>query len=116
LAPKISRLHAHVVHDRLRLSLLLSEPARVIVRISKLVPGRFAHGRCRTEAKHGRGCLKRVPAAALRFSGGAGANLFRPPRLLSPGRYAVTVSAVDASGRRSLPHTIVVIVMARRSR
>jgi outer membrane protein assembly factor BamB len=116
LAPKISRLHVHVVHHRLRLSLLLSEPARVIVRISKLVPGRFVHGRCRIGAKHGRGCLKRMPAAPLWLSGRAGANSFRPPRLMSPGRYAVMVSAVDASGRRSLPHTIVVIVMLRRSR
>lgn len=112
--PAISRLRVRVVHRRLRVSLTLSEPARLTVVVWRLVPGRTVHGRCRTAARHGRRCTRSVMKLRFHVNARAGADRFRPRmRALSPGRYLVTVVAVAAHGGRS-PRSSRTITVPRR--
>jgi outer membrane protein assembly factor BamB len=112
--PVISHLRVRAVRGKLRLSLALSEPAKLTVVIAKLVPGRIVHRRCRAAARRGRRCQASLRKATLHLSGRAGRDSLRPRmRSLAPGRYAITVTARDAFGGRSRPRTVVVVV--RRS-
>lgn len=109
--PVISHLHVRLVRRRLRLSLTLSEPARLTVVVWKLVPGRRVHRRCRVGARHGRHCEAAVERLIFHLSARAGSDRFRPRmRPLPPGRYLVTVTAVASDGGRSLPRRAVVTV------
>jgi hypothetical protein len=110
-APVISHLKVKLVHRKLRITLTLSTGARLTVVVSKLVPGHVIHRRCRTGGRRGRRCTAALRRATLRLSGRRGKNNFRPRmRALPSGRYAVTVTALGPSGRRSRPRTVVVVV------
>jgi outer membrane protein assembly factor BamB len=110
-APVLSRVHARVVHRKLRLSLFLSEPASLTVVLAKLVPGRLVHHRCRAGARHGRRCLTTHRKLVMHLNGKVGRNAFKPRmRPLPAGSYLVTVTARDAAGAGSKPSTVVVVV------
>jgi outer membrane protein assembly factor BamB len=110
----LSHLRVRVGHRKLRLSLTLSEPARLTVVVWKLVPGRIVHRRCRARAKHGRRCQATLYELTLRLNGGGGADALRPRmRALAPGRYLVTVIAIGSGGARSRLHATVVTVPRR---
>jgi hypothetical protein len=109
--PVVSRLHVTVVHGKLRLSLVVSEPARLTVVVSKLVPGRRVRGHCRAAAGQGRRCTVPVRKLTLRRSGRRGTNRWQPRMHgLAPGRYRITVTALSAAGKRSKPRTVVILV------
>jgi outer membrane protein assembly factor BamB len=109
--PVISHLHASAVHRKLRLSLTLSERAKLTVVVSRTVSGRVVHRRCRLAAKHGRRCSTSVRTVTLLLNGRRGRNSFKPRmRALAPGRYTVTVTARDAGGRRSKRYTATFVV------
>jgi outer membrane protein assembly factor BamB len=116
--PAISHLRVKVVHRKLRFSLTLSEPAKLVIVVSKLVPGHFRHHRCRAGGRRGRRCRASLRKASLTHRGQAGYNSFAPAmRALAPGTYAVTVTAIDSASQRSKPVTVVVVVrLARRRR
>jgi hypothetical protein len=102
------------VRGKLRLSLTLSEPAELIVVVSKLVSGRKVHGRCVARARHGRRCLAAVRKLTLHIAGRRGSNVLTPRMsALSPGRYAITVVATNSVGERSTSHTVEVAVARR---
>ena len=109
--PRISHLRITVVHGKLRIRLKLSQAARLTVVIAKLVPGRLLHKRCRVGARRGRHCFASRRKDKLRLHAKAGSDRFKlHMRALAPGRYEVTVTAAAASGARSQPITVVVIV------
>jgi hypothetical protein len=112
--PTISHLRIHVVRGKLRLSLTLSEPARLTIVVSKLVPGRKVHGRCRVRARHGRRCEESTRKLTLQIAAREGSDSPRPRmHALSPGRYSVTVVATNSVRERSRTHTAVVTVRHR---
>jgi hypothetical protein len=89
----------------------LSEPARVLFTIERILPGRRVGRACVAQTAHNR---KRRPCVRLakprRFAVGAiaGSNITRftgriGGRALVPGRYRVTLVATDATGSRSAP-------------
>jgi outer membrane protein assembly factor BamB len=109
--PMISHLRVKVVHRKLRISLTLSEAAKLTVVVSRLVPGRRVHRHCRVRARRGRRCTAAQHRTTIRLSGRRGKDSFQPRmRALPPGRYAITVTALSPSRRRSRPHTVVVVV------
>jgi hypothetical protein len=111
-APVISHLKVRVVRRKLRMSLVLSLPARVTVVISRLVPGRRLHHHCRAGAKHGKRCTATRRKRVLGLSGHQGHDRFRPRmRALAPGRYEVTVTAETSAGGRSKRHTVMIVVL-----
>lgn len=113
-APTISHLHVHVVRGKLRLSLRLSQPAELTVAVSKLVPGRKVHGRCRAGARHGRRCQASVRKLTLNRAVRQGSDTLRPlMHALAPGRYVITITATNSAGEASKPHSVVVAVRAR---
>jgi hypothetical protein len=112
--PAISHLRVRLVHRRLRLSLTLSEPARLTVVVWKLVPGRMVHRACRAGAKQGRRCEASVKKLIFNLNAQGGSDVLRPwMRPLTPGRYLVTVTAVVADGARSAPRSARVTVERR---
>jgi hypothetical protein len=113
-APTISHLHVHVVRAKLRLALTLSEPAELTVVVSKLVPGRNVHGRCRVGARPGQRCTTSVRERTLHLAARRGPDTLRPRmHALPAGRFTVTVVATNSAGERSRSQAAVVIV--RRS-
>jgi polyvinyl alcohol dehydrogenase (cytochrome) len=112
--PSISHLRVRVVRRKLRLSVTLSEPARLTVVVWKLVPGRRLDRRCRPRARHGRRCTATVMKLRFHLNARGGASRFRPRmRALAPGRYLVTVIAIGSDGARSRQHAAVVAVPRR---
>lgn len=110
-APVISHLRVRVVHRKLRLTLVLSQAARLAVVISKLEAGRAVRGRCRPGAQHGRRCQTLRRRGILHLFAQAGRHSLRPHmRALAPGRYAVTLTAVGTNGKRSKRATVKVVV------
>jgi hypothetical protein len=94
----------------------LSEPARVRIRIERLITGHRRRGRCLTRAHSGRRCTieqpvgtltRTLPAGAARipFSGRLGRKRLRP------GRYRLTATATDAAGNRSRPAAATFTIM-----
>ncbi len=111
LAPVISNLRVRVVKGKLRIGLVLSEPAKLTAVVSKLVAGRRVRRQCRAGARHGRRCTAELQRTTLRMTGRRGRNSVRPRmHALPPARYAVTVTALTASGGRSKSHTVVIVV------
>jgi outer membrane protein assembly factor BamB len=109
--PRISHLRVSVVRRKLRLKLRLSQRATLFVVVSKLVPGRLVRHRCRPDASRGRPCQAARRRAILGLFARAGRHTLRPRmRMLPPGRYAITVTALGASGKRSKPVRTVVDV------
>jgi DNA-binding beta-propeller fold protein YncE len=85
----------------------LSEAATVTVAMDRARAGRRSGGRCRPKAKRGRRCTSYSRARTLRRAGIAGENAIAlRARGLRPGRYRITVSAVDAVGNRSAPRRL----------
>jgi hypothetical protein len=84
------------------LSLTLSEPATVLVRITRTIHGRRFDGSCIFRERRGPPCTKTTLKVMLAFSGVAGANGFSlRVRNLSPGSYTAAVTAVNAGNLRS---------------
>lgn len=84
----------------------LSERARVLLVVDRLIPGRRRAGRCRPAARSGPRCTAVVRRAVVTLTRGASraATMRIPARLggrrLAPGRYRITVTAKDpATGR-----------------
>jgi uncharacterized delta-60 repeat protein len=114
-APRISRLSLSRARfavtgrrrgTRIRFS--LSETARVTATIERAGAGRRVRGRCRPAGRRGPRCTLWRPAGRLRLTGRQGANSKRfsgriAGRLLTPGRYRLRLTAVDAAGQRSRP-------------
>jgi len=110
----ISHLRAGVVRRKLRLSLVLSAPAKVTIVLSRTLSGRLVGRRCRARATRGRRCTIALRKATFRMSGKQGQNTLGPRmRALAPGRYSVTVTAVDAAGARSKRYTATFLVRRR---
>jgi len=84
----------------------LSENATVTVVITQRVRGRRVRGRCRANARTGRRCTLTVRKATLTFRGFKGKNSFTFKPSLSPGAYTATITARNASGRRSRARTL----------
>lgn len=103
-----------------RLRFTLSAAARVTVPIDAVLPGRRSGKRCvapRPTVK-GRACTRFVRKGALSVAGKLGVNTVNVTgrvagKLLAPGRYRGTISAVDAAGRRSAPRTVSFTVLPR---
>lgn len=85
----------------------LSENATVRLTLEKRIDGRRVAGRCERKARRGRKCTRHVKLTTRRktLSGGSGLRIAVPVRvrgkLLSKGRYRVTLVATDAAGNRS---------------
>ncbi len=89
-----------------------SEPVKVVMKFSRLLPGRAQGARCvartRRNARH-HSCEREVPAASLSLAGHGGANklLFQgrisAKRKLALGRYTLTLTGVNTYGVRSAP-------------
>jgi hypothetical protein len=115
-APVISNLRVGAVHGKLRLTLILSKPAKLTVVVFRFVAGRIAHRRCRVGARRGRRCHALVRKATFTLSGVRGRRSYKPRmRLLAPGRYMVTVAAVSADGGRAKRRTAIVVVPRARA-
>ncbi len=110
--PPISRPPAHPpVISGARLSgagrtrtlrLTLSSAAVVTITITQHLSGRRVHGQCRAGARHGRRCTLAVRRARSTVHAHPGANTVRLHLSgLPAGRYAITLSAVDAHRRVS---------------
>lgn len=109
--PTLSHLAVRVHRRKLRLSLTLSRPAQVLIVVAKLVPGHVTRRGCRAGAAPGRRCTVPERTLTLRMKGRSARNRFRPRmRGLAPGRYRVTVTALDPSGGRSRPQSVLVTV------
>jgi hypothetical protein len=108
-APRLSRVALTRHGRRATLQLTLSEAGRVTVVFVRLMPGREpeAGAGCRIGARKGRRCTVRIHRATVHFAGLRGVDRVRL-RLgnLAPGRYALSVTATDASGRRSATRTL----------
>jgi outer membrane protein assembly factor BamB len=110
-APSLShvRLGARRVTARagIALRLTLSEAAQLHVSIGRLLSGHKVKRRCRAGRGHGPLCTVTRRARRISFHGRRG-SIRRHLKLrgLTPGRYAVAVSAVGPGGRRS--HTVTI--------
>jgi hypothetical protein len=98
-----------------RFSFTLNEAAKVGLAFTHRVPGRRVRGRCVAPSHRNRGrppCLRTVTAGTLSFSGHSGRDivafqgLLSRTRRLSPGRYTVTITALNAAGQRSSPRSL----------
>jgi sugar lactone lactonase YvrE len=92
----------------------LSEAAMVRVTVRKAHPGRRFRGACRRTARTGSRCTLLVQARTLRRAGHSGANkIVLRSRGLKPGRFKVTLTAVDEVGHRSLSRGLWLRVVKR---
>jgi len=81
----------------------LSEAAIVSLTVRKAHTGRRVRGSCSRTAKVGRRCTLLIRARTVRRSGHKGENtIVLRSRGLKPGRFKVTLTAVDEVGHRSL--------------
>jgi hypothetical protein len=123
IAPAISRLRLSPASFRAaragpalaalagtRLTLSLSEAAKVTFRVERLVPGRLVGGRCRaptSRTRDSRPCTRRLPLRgriARSLPAGASGLRYRgrlAGRTLRPGRYHLLARARDAAGNLS---------------
>jgi CSLREA domain-containing protein len=95
-----------------RIAFILSEPARVRLAFSRRASGRRVRGRCVKPTRRNRGrrrCRRTVTVAMAPRQLGAGAHRIRfsgrlsRRRKLKPGRYTLSVTAVDRDGLGSAP-------------
>jgi outer membrane protein assembly factor BamB len=104
-APVISHITVKARHGKLALT--LSEAATVTVVISRRLPGRLAHHRCRAGVRHGKRCLRLVRKLKRTFTGTAGVDNFGLRlRKLRNGRYTAAIVAVDSAGAASTQHKV----------
>jgi hypothetical protein len=98
-----------------RLRYALSEQARVVFTVEQPRGGRLVAGRCRTPSRANRRkrrCTRLVRTGQFAVtSAAAGANTKRfsgriGSRTLKPGRYRLTLVAVDAAGNKSKPRRL----------
>jgi DNA-binding beta-propeller fold protein YncE len=95
----------------------LSEAARVTVAVDRARAGRRSRGRCRTRAKRGRRCVLYTRARTIGRAATVGENAIPlRARGLRPGRYRITVRAVDQVGNRSAPRRLSLRVVRVRRR
>ena len=96
-----------------RFRYVLSEPARVTLKVQRALPGRRAGGRCvrpSARLRQAQRCTRYVSVGTLRRTGAKGANSIRftgriGKRALRPGRYRAVIAATDAAGNRSALRT-----------
>jgi DNA-binding beta-propeller fold protein YncE len=95
----------------------LSETARVTVALDRIRAGRRRQGQpCRLKATRGRRCTIYTRARTIRRSATAGENAVAlRARGLKPGRYRITVTAVDPVGNRSAPRRLPLRVVRVRN-
>jgi hypothetical protein len=92
----------------------LSEDARVLITIQRLLPGRRVRGRCVRPTRRNRTrpkCTRFVRAGRFAVQSVAGPNSHRfsgkiGRRSLRRGRYRATLVARDADGRKSVPRRL----------
>ena len=114
IPPVISHLKATAFHRKLRLSLTISQSARLAVTIYRQASGRIVRKRCRIDAKHGKACKLLLRRARITVGVRRGRNRIAPRmRPLAPGRYVLTVTAVTAAGGRSRTYTVRLLVPRR---
>jgi hypothetical protein len=112
-----SRKHSHPVGTTF--SFTLDKAAAVRMDFAQLLTGRTAKGKCapaRRSNRHGRRCTRAVGAGSLTAQAHAGINKVHfegrltSTQKLGPGRYQLTVTAINSagsSGAQSLTFTIV---------
>jgi DNA-binding beta-propeller fold protein YncE len=95
-----------------RFSYVLNEAARVTFAFSQTLSGRKAAGHCVKQTRrnrHKRACTLTIARGTIAVNGSAGANQLRfygrvtPRTRLTPGRYAVAITATDTASHRSRP-------------
>ena len=87
----------------------LSEPARVTLKIQRVLPGRRSRTKCVPPGPHpgkAKRCVRYRTVGTLTRTGAAGTNSIRftgrlGRRSLGPGRYRALMAATDAAGNRS---------------
>jgi sugar lactone lactonase YvrE len=100
-----------------RLRFRLSEVADVTVGLDRARAGRRGRGRCRPKAKRGRRCTTYTRARTIRRAARVGENAIPlRARGLKPGRYRITMRAVDGVGNRSAPRRLSIRVVRHRRR
>jgi hypothetical protein len=101
-------------------SFTLDEPASLTFAFTRDLPGRRSHGHCVGQTRHNRrakACTRRLAAGALAFSGHAGHDSLRfagrlsRSRKLSPGRYELQISAVNAAGQKTVATPLAFVVV-----
>jgi hypothetical protein len=99
----------------------LSEPARVVFTIERVLPGRKVGRACRKQTaknRHKRACKRYVSPGRFAAAAVAGANHKRfsgriGRRALAPGSYRATLIATDTSGKASTPKRLSFRVVRR---
>jgi hypothetical protein len=90
-----------------RLKLTLSENTSISVIVTRKVKGHRVRGKCQLKATTGKPCNKTVQLASLNYTGKTGPNVFTfRPRKLKPGTYNATITAIDATGNKSVRITL----------
>jgi hypothetical protein len=113
--PSLSRIKLAVSGRILRLTLTLSERARLSAVVAQHVRGRRIHGRCVRRAKRGRRCTLTVKRAGRTFAAARGRHTFRLNLTrLRAGRYVIVLSARSGSGGRSRVHRLPFALRPRR--
>jgi hypothetical protein len=83
-----------------KLSLTLSQAAKVTVVITQSVKGHKVKHACRRTAKKGKRCSVAIMRRTLKFSGKGGRNAFTLKlRGLAKGHYTAAVTAQNANGK-----------------
>jgi hypothetical protein len=99
----------------------INEQARVSFTFTTRILRRRGSGKCAVQTarhRHSRVCVLTVTAGTLGFTAHRGANTvtfqgrLSATKKLRPGRHTVTISAVDAAGQRSAPHTLAFTIVA----
>jgi len=126
-APRLTRLAVRPSTLRLgaraRIAFRVSEQAQVTLRFARLTRGRIQRGRCVPLARRprtGRRCTAAVSAGSVTLRAQGAASLAFDGRVvgrrLAPGRYRVTVTAVDAAENASRPLRRTIRLRPARSR
>jgi hypothetical protein len=118
ILPRISGVHLGtgrlVSGHKIPLRLTLSEAATVSATLLRISRGRLVRGHCVASRRHGKRCELLHPRMTLRFAVTHGVHTIPlAPGRLSPGAYAITLTATDALGRTSKAVTVRLNVAAR---
>jgi uncharacterized delta-60 repeat protein len=114
---RLSRRHRLPVGTRFGFT--LNEPGHVVLSFTQKLPGRRVAGRCVASTRHNRHrrrCSRTLAAGTIAFPGHAGPNAVRfsgrisRSRELGPGAYTLTITAIDAAGRRGVAELTFTIV------
>jgi outer membrane protein assembly factor BamB len=105
--PALSRIRLSVSGTTIKLTLTISEPARLTVLVTQSARGRKINGRCVRHASRGKRCTLAVRKASRTFTDPGGRHSYELRlRNLRPGHYTLAVSASGASGSRSSLHRL----------